>query len=152
MGVLRAWRDTILSVLEPFIHDPLVEWKKSTAGAPTTATATATTAGKAAGGGGGDIASTALGAESENMEGVRTVKRIGERLEGFYNAGAEFLARQKNKAPIWPPAGGAAGKGAIPTTNIPSKVIAPMTALEIKGQVHRLLLEATSDALLMEMC
>ena len=29
LGILRAHRETLLSVLETFIHDPLVEWTKS---------------------------------------------------------------------------------------------------------------------------
>jgi serine/threonine-protein kinase ATR len=32
LGVLRAHAETVLSVLEPFVHDPLVEWRKDARG------------------------------------------------------------------------------------------------------------------------
>jgi serine/threonine-protein kinase ATR len=32
LRVLRKEMDTLLSVLKPFVHDPLVEWSKKTAG------------------------------------------------------------------------------------------------------------------------
>jgi phosphatidylinositol kinase/protein kinase (PI-3 family) len=64
-----------------------------------------------------------VGGESENTDGVRMVKRIAERLEGIYNAGTEQRRRsQKDRRSL------------------------PVTALEVKGQVNRLLKEATDDA------
>ncbi len=148
MAVLRRWKDTLLSVLEPFIHDPLVEWKKTAPSAPPPPPP----APGAKGAPPAEIVSTALGAESENMEGVRTVKRIGERLDGLYNTGAEWLAAQRRAAAdaaAAAPRGGAAGARA-PAAGAGAPYM-PLTALEVKGQVHRLLKEATSDAHLLQM-
>ncbi len=156
MDVLRKWRDTLLSVLEPFIHDPLVEWKK-TAPAPPAPAPAPPAAGQKGGAALAEIVSTALGAESENMEGVRTVRRIAERLDGLYNTGAEFLAAQRAAAAAAAaaPAGARAGGGAPapPRAGAPAAAAAyiPLSALEVKGQVHRLLREATNDAHLLQM-
>ena len=126
MTVLRQSKETLLSVLEPFIHDPLVEWKKAggTAGAMTNAPGP---------GGGGEIVSAALGAEEENILGVRTVLRVHQRLDGNYNAGPDQLERDRAER--------AGTVSAAP----------PLTKLEVKGQVGRLLTEATSDANLLRM-
>lgn len=125
MRVLRRKenKDTLLSVLESFIQDPLVEWNKSDdpRSHPNYAKHTGCEA----------IISTATGAEIEHVEGVRIVKRVSERLDGFYNSGAEECLRMAI----------AANKGnkrdllALPNP----------TALEVQGQVTRLLHEATSD-------
>ena len=159
MEVLRARKDTVLSVLEPFIHDPLVEWKKSggAGGAPGGAGGApggGALGGKGGGGGGagGSIASTAEGAETENHEGVRTVRRIGERLDGYYNAGTDWLARLKSSSSAAVAASAAsAAAGGARGAKPPAAALAPMMALEVKGQVHRLLKEATSDANLLQM-
>jgi hypothetical protein len=142
MGTLRAHKGVLLSVLEPFIHDPLVEWQRSKSsssaaaaagagGGGTTAAAAAAAAVAANAGAGAAAASragdaipdTAVGGESENTDGVRMVKRIAERLDGMYNAGTEQRRRaHKDRRAL------------------------PLTALEVKGQVNRLLKEATDDA------
>jgi serine/threonine-protein kinase ATR len=63
MTVLRDNRDTLLSVLEPFVKDPVIDWKKSS-----------------------------RSQDSSNQESVRdtaqarrSIKVIDERLKGVYN-------------------------------------------------------------------
>ncbi len=133
MTVLRHSKETLLSVLEPFIHDPLVEWKK-------VSSSSSSTSGGGGGGIGGfntmmgvDITSTAFGAEEENILGVRTVLRVHQRLDGNYNAGPDQLERDR-----------AERAGTI-------SAAPPLTKLEVKGQISRLLVEATSDSNLLRM-
>lgn len=122
MAVLRGNKDMMISVLESFIHDPLVEWSGK-------AKVTAYSASAAASD--GAAPATAAGGEKENKDGLRMIKRISERLDGFYNAGIEAaVARAGWKS---------------------SRVLASATkkfgstSLSIEGQVHRLIKEATSD-------
>ena len=62
IGTLRSNRDTLLSVLEPFLKDPVIDWKRSR----TQQTATQQQ-------------------ERLNKEAIRSIKVIEERLQGIYN-------------------------------------------------------------------
>ena len=126
MRVLRANRDMLVSVLESFVHDPLVEWARNRAAA----------SGGGGGGGagaGGALVGTAAGGETENRDGLRMVKRLAERLDGLYNAGIEAAVPHAG----WKCSRATAGGGS-------KRFGASM--LSISGQVQRLLAEATSDA------
>ena len=69
LGVLRNHREALMSVLETFVHDPLVEWSKAV---------------KAGGGSGrrpgGDGQGANFGAEAER--GKEALDKITSRLEG----------------------------------------------------------------------
>jgi serine/threonine-protein kinase ATR len=117
MAVLRGNKDMLLSVLESFIHDPLVEWAGKQKPAPAAT--------------GPDVHSTLAGAEKENKDGLRMVKRISERLDGFYNIGPEAMSSK----PGWKSS----------RANNAGHRRFGASALSIEGQVHRLIKEATND-------
>lgn len=128
MSTLRSHKGILLSVLEPFIYDPLVEWGRNKAQI-VNADGDTSNAGNRGGSNvtghdeNSEIPATAAGGEKENVDAMRVLKRIAERLDGIYNAGTEQRKRAMMK--------GARG--------------VPQTALEVRGQVHRLLKEATDD-------
>ena len=125
---VRGNRDQLISVLESFIHDPLVEWqmrKPKTSGAADAAPQP-------------HLAATAAGGESENQDGLRTIRRITERLDGCYNVGVEHLPSKNGSNSSRARAHARAAAGRHSTTG-------GMVGLAIPGQVHRLLKEATSD-------
>lgn len=62
MGILRSNRDTLLSVLEPFINDPIIDWKRSRAQQKSTSRQ-----------------------ERQSLEAQRSIKSIEDRLKGVYN-------------------------------------------------------------------
>lgn len=66
LGVLRSHREALMSVLETFVHDPLVEWTKSAARG----------GGRAAGAGRADEATL------EAERGKEALEKIKSRLEG----------------------------------------------------------------------
>jgi len=61
MGTLRSNRDTLLSVLEPFIKDPVIDWKRSR------------------------TQQKLSQQERQFREAKRSIKVIDERLQGVYN-------------------------------------------------------------------
>jgi hypothetical protein len=131
LSCIRGNKDMLISVLESFIHDPLVEWqsRKQHRAPPPAATAAAPAA---------ELAASAQGGEAENQDGLRTIRRILERLDGEYNIGVEALPSKNgsnsSRARAYAAARTAAG-GRAP----------PGVGLAIPGQVHRLLKEATND-------
>lgn len=153
MEVLREHKELLLSSLESFVHDPLVEWSK--AGHSTSATAAA---GQAKGGGGVSTSlamdpsevHTAAGAESMNLEGVKMLYKVRARLCGEYNNGAQYVSlkeaarRQAAQAARVAQAGQAAGVG-VPLPGATLEPTLPSNALEVRGQVHRLIKEASCD-------
>lgn len=119
LSVLRTNRDMLVSVLESFIHDPLVEWSGREA-RPTTSHR-------------GGIAATLEGAEKENRDGLNMIKRLSDRLDGHYNVGVTALVCR----PTW-----WSSRANTSTANVRRFGVSP---LSISGQVHRLIREATSD-------
>jgi hypothetical protein len=73
------------------------------------------------------------GAEKENKDGLEMIKKIGERLDGYYNVGIEFVKPRANFASSRAPATLSAVAARKPA------------ALSVQGQVQRLILEATGD-------
>lgn len=130
MQTLRSQKDVLISVLDPLIHDPLVEWNKTKKSQAVADTVGSRQQQYAARNTVGDIPSTAQGGESESTDAVLMVRKIDERLNGIYNAGTEQQRRNNRNL-------SAGSRGSL--------LAAPNTALEVRGQVHRLLKEATDD-------
>lgn len=63
MRTLRSNRDTLLSVLEPFVKDPVIDWKRSRT----------------------QQKSATEQQERQTREAKRSIKVIDERLQGVYN-------------------------------------------------------------------
>ena len=78
------------------------------------------------------------------------VRRIRERLEGVYNSGTEDLRRMRLEKSRRALSKGGAGSGAGGSGK-DAAAAAPNAALEVRGQVTRLLKEATDDANLCQM-
>ena len=74
-------RGMLMSVLESFIHDPLVEWRQRKSSRRRHAEAAHAADG------------LPDGAEVANQDAVRIISRINERLQGFYNNGLERAER-----------------------------------------------------------
>ena len=66
LGVLRQHRDALMSTLETFVHDPLLEWTRAAARAPA----------------GGAAAVAAAGGSEETARSHDALERIRSRLEG----------------------------------------------------------------------
>ncbi|KAA0160855.1 hypothetical protein FNF28_05277 [Cafeteria roenbergensis] len=123
LRVFRSERDVLLSVLEPFVHDPLVEWnRKSKRGSDSGGGRGSDRVGSD----GGMLPLTGVGGETVQMEGLEVMRRTAERIAGFYNYGhtAGEVALASGRAAGNPGAGG--------------------TPLSVEGQAHRLIAEATS--------
>jgi len=133
-------------VLESFIHDPLVEWSAARSRAPPPPAAM-----HGAGDAGGQLMQTAHGAEKENVNGVRMVRKIGERLDGWYNSGIEGIVKPAStqwRCSRVAAAHAAHAAVALGSTTTTTALVATRRAnapLSIAGQVHRLLKEATTD-------
>ncbi|KAF0685567.1 Aste57867_22575 [Aphanomyces stellatus] len=102
LTLLRANRETLRSVLESFLHDPLVEWGRSKSKQVLNSSSIKTTAN-----------------EQVNSEAKTMLKTIDDRLRGIWNLGKK---QQHETLP-----------------------------LSVKGQVDRLISEATSDENLAQM-
>ena len=66
MGTLRDNRGTLLSVLEPFLNDPIIDWKRSRSQQK-------------------QSGSTKPSSNRETIEAMRSIGVIDERLRGIYN-------------------------------------------------------------------
>ena len=63
MTTLRDHRDTLLSVLEPFLKDPVIDWKRAR----------------------GQQRSSAQNQQQQSSAAKRSIRVIDERLQGIYN-------------------------------------------------------------------
>jgi phosphatidylinositol kinase/protein kinase (PI-3 family) len=152
MGVMvSAWRfgaaTKLLNWARSVIHhDPLVEWATARSRAPA-APVTVHGAADAA----GQLMQTAHGAEKEHVNGVRMVRKIGERLDGWYNSGIEGLGKpvstqwRCSRVAAAHAAHAAVALGSITSTTALVATRRTNAPLSIAGQVHRLLKEATTD-------
>jgi serine/threonine-protein kinase ATR len=131
MGLLRDNKDTLLSVLEPFLRDPTVAWSRSgRAQRPTTDGASTTS--KLPGGAG----------LTENADAKEALSKISGRLSGVYNLGHPnykkiLAAYHKRGAPL-----PQRGLGAQVDEYLP---------LSVQGQVARMIDEARSEENLAQM-
>jgi tetratricopeptide (TPR) repeat protein len=150
MHALRTHKDMLLSLLESFVHDPLVEWSRQS-GRSSRVPLVAPVPGTASRREDAIVADTQNGGESSNPEGVKMIKEVMERLDGFYNAGTEAIRRKAMAGPRGVSAGGSAAP--LPPSSNSSGAVGSSTgqALSIAGQVHRLIREATLDENLMKM-
>ena len=142
LAVLRGNRDMLISVLETLITDPIVEWQpvRSAAvsgGGGAGSRGAAAAAAAAAAAPDDDLSSTAAGAEKENRDGLKMVKKILERLDGLYNQGVDNVAPQPRST--WK------SSRAVPTAAALLRRRAASVPLSIEGQVQRLILEASGD-------
>ena len=135
MRVLRRHTDMLVSVLESFIHDPLVEWQKRRTVAPASSSDVVPAAGAAD----GVPAGTAAGAERENEDGIRMIRRVRERLSGVYNTGPEWLPSKNGSN------SSRAREAAALQVQVRLFGASARPGLAVPGQVHRLIKEATSD-------
>lgn len=140
MSTLRNNRDTLMNVLESFLHDPLVEWSRHSDGAATTR----------AGDNVGEVSAAA----------VSHMRRINERLNGVYNQGPRFVTEVKSlhKRASGAAADAAAGTGAgagagasSDSDGMDAYKVDAMLPLSVRGQVDQLIAEATSKFNLCQM-
>lgn len=129
LSVLRENKDTLLSVLEPFLRDPTVSWGRSgraqrSMEASAAASSITTTGGKA-------------GRDHENKEANEMLMKISQRLDGVYNIQHPHRERLL-KAAHKPVKGIGVSKE-------------EMLPLSVQGQVHRLIDEATAPENLVQM-
>lgn len=132
LGLLRDNKDTLLSVLEPFLRDPTVAWSRSGRAQRSEAAAGQ----GATKGNGGAVTFT------ENADAKEALEKIGGRLSGIYNLvhpGARRIkeAYQSRKAPAPQRGLGAQMDEALP--------------LSVQGQVARLIDEARCEENLAQM-
>ena len=130
MGLLRTERHTVLSVLESFLHDPLVEWGRTKAQHGNKATAQRDAA----------ILEGETCARSE-------LKKIEDRLSGIYVAKRSTAAelrrakRQDLRTARMSRVGGELRRG----------MAAAVLPISVEGHIHRLLKEATAHENLAQM-
>ncbi|CAB9501042.1 protein kinase ATR [Seminavis robusta] len=129
MGTLRDNRDTLLSVLEPFIKDPVIDWKraKSTQSPKKKSSST-----------GGRLDMTQV-ADRQTRDAKQSIKVVEQRLRGIYNL------RNPNWKKIKRKDGFAAGNQQQPDE------LTQLLPLSVEGQVHQLITEATSSENLVQL-
>ena len=149
MELLRQHKDTLLSILEPFLRDPTVAWSRSgRAQRSDTSHPHPTTSGA----GGGAVSSISrqstavLIADRElNNEAKEALMKISGRLNGIYNIAhphgerirRDILARISN------------GKKTMNTKHMSTRGLGATKEeempLSVQGQVHRLIEEAIME-------
>ena len=120
MRTLRDNRDTLLSVLEPFIKDPIIDWKRSRS---------TQTPNKPSGTKGVDM--TQAQDDRQTKEAKHSIRVIDERLRGIYNLRnpniKKYLRRDKYSA------------------TQTEESLTQLLPLSVEGQVHKMIAEATSS-------
>lgn len=131
LGLLRDNKDTLLSVLEPFLRDPTVAWSRS--GRAQRSLDTANHGGQKHGG---------AATFTENADAKEALEKIGGRLSGVYNLvhpGAKRIKEAYIRRQMQPPQ---RGLGAQLDEALP---------LSVPGQVARLIDEARCEENLAQM-
>ena len=132
MGILRSHKDTLLSVIEPFVKDPTVAWQRSGRAQQKTDVVKEKQPTKQ----GKDYV------DVENSEAVKCLTMISGRLSGLYNLTHpnfdKITKAYYNRKQIPP----SLGLGACKEEILP---------LSVSGQVSRLIQEATCDMNLAQM-
>ena len=122
MSVLRDNRDTLLSVLEPFVKDPIIDWRRLRGKQK----------GKEKQGSTSDIRQT--------QEAKRSLLVIDQRLKGIYNLrNSNFLRIRRTDL-----------RGASLTVN-QADDLEHLLPLSVEGQVHKMISEATSSENLVQL-
>lgn len=123
MRTLRDNRDTMLSVLEPFINDPIIDWKRTrSAQSP-----------KKSSFGHSEMSQVQ---DRETKAAKLSIKVLDGRLRGIYNL------RNPNARKIRRTDGVSTDRNGELTQSIP---------LSVEGQVHKMIAEATSSENLVQL-
>ena len=132
MKLLRGNKDTLLSVLEPFLRDPTVNWGRIGSAQQHQQLKTNQQPSKA-----GHLVS-----EVDNVEAEEYLMKITKRLDGVYNISHprayEIFRQYRSRKEAMP----VRGVGATVEESLP---------LSVQGQVQRLIEEATDNANLAQM-
>ena len=124
MGTLRDNRDTLLSVLEPFIRDPIIDWKRSRNSQSPKKSSATTRSGL----------NVTQGQDRQTREAIQSIRVIDERLRGIYNLRNPNLKKVKRTD------GGSVADEKDELT----------LPLSVEGQVHKMIAEATSSENLLQ--
>jgi serine/threonine-protein kinase ATR len=123
MGTLRDNRDTLLSVLEPFIKDPVIDWKRTRSSQSPKKSS-------------GNEMSQQAGDTRKFSEAKHSVRVLDERLQGIYNL------RNPNHKRI----------RRTDSRSVDQNVqLARLLPLSVEGQVHKMISEATSSENLVQL-
>ena len=126
MGTLRDNRDTLLSVLEPFLKDPIIDWKRYRSQQQQVSNTS----------GGSSSNKQGASEDRQTKEAKRSINVIDERLRGIYNLRNPNLKRIKRSDAV--------------TTHEDSE-LTHMLPLSVEGQAHKMIAEATSSENLVQM-
>jgi serine/threonine-protein kinase ATR len=129
MRLLRDNKETLLSVLEPFIRDPTVQWGRSGRAQRTESVEHK------------EKHAPGVFQDNENADAKEALNKISERLSGIYNITHPHAARIKD-AYLKRKASVTVGIGASKDETLP---------LSVHGQVQRLIFEATAEENLVQM-
>jgi serine/threonine-protein kinase ATR len=122
MRTLRENRDTLLSVLEPFLKDPIIDWKRFRSQQRTT---------------GGSSSSRPVSSDDrQTKEALRSINVIDERLKGVYNLRNPNYKRIKRSDSF---------------VTHEDDELTHMLPLSVEGQVHKMIAEASSSENLVQM-
>jgi serine/threonine-protein kinase ATR len=127
LGTLRDNKDSVISILEPFLYDPTVAWCRK--GRAETASVISKSSKTAA-------------ASTSNSDAKETLQKIRDRLEGVYNLyhpRYSALVQRYNERGVAPPS---RGLGALRGEEF---------HLSVQGQVQRLIEEAIAEENLAQM-
>lgn len=126
LNVLRQNKDSLLSILEPFLNDPTVEWARKGKAQKTN-----------------EAFPVKMPKGKDNMVDVpQTLNKIGDRLKGIYNIShpkAAEIIKILKESNIAPPL---KGLGALPGDEF---------LLSVQGQAQRLIEEAIAEENLSQM-
>jgi serine/threonine-protein kinase ATR len=152
MGALREHRATLTSVLEAFLHDPLVEWGRSGRAQGGAHREPHARGGGGGGGGGGGAGDEGDVEDAGKADARNALRRIEQRLHGVYNlrvdAGGPGSGRRDGGKSS---RRGGGGQGGAAGGSGGAAFDADSLPLSTNGQVHRLIREATSEQNLSQM-
>ena len=132
LRVLRSESQVLLSVLEAFVHDPLVEWTKEKKKNSRSSTKKRSR----------DMARLENNNDDDedNSDARRMLQHINERLRGVYNRDSVLQAMQEKRR-----------RDGRKSTNQNASTTSSMLPLSIEGQVQKLIEEATDEGNLCRM-
>lgn len=124
MRTLRDNRDTLLSVLEPFLNDPVIDWKRHRGQQKSSSTGISARNDQ-------QVAHT----DKQTKEAKRSIQVIDERLQGIYNLRNPNLKKYKRRD--------------RPADQ--DDEYSHLVPLPVEGQVQRMIQEATSQENLVQL-
>jgi len=134
LGILRENRDTLLSVLEPFIKDPVIDWKRhrtqQSVGSLSTRMPSHMAGGK----------------QDSHGEAKRSIHVIKERLSGICNLRNPNFRKLKNIIPQSDKQGREGGSAADD-----NNMMIEILPLSVEGQVQKLCAEASKNENLVQL-